>query len=143
MELDPYPITVDVPVLWGDMDAFGHVNNTVFFRWFETARIAFLEAIGFTAGGDAGGIGPILASTSCRFRRPVTYPATVTVGVRAESVEDDRFTHRYLVVHSGTNDVVAEGEGVVVSYDYGAGKKAPIPAEVRTAIERLTGSGTG
>ncbi|MGK7311029.1 MAG: acyl-CoA thioesterase [Candidatus Longimicrobiales bacterium M2_2A_002] len=141
MELDPYPITVDVPVLWGDMDAFGHVNNTVFFRWFETARITFLEAIGFTAGGDAGGIGPILASTSCRFRRPVTYPATVTVGVRAESVEDDRFTHRYRVVDS-TDEVVAEGVAVVVSYDYGTGEKAPIPAEVRTAIERLAGGDT-
>ena len=136
MKLDGYPITVDVVVAWGDMDAFGHVNNTVFFRWFETARIAFLEAIGFTAGGDRG-IGPILASTSCRFRRPVTYPDTVTVGVRVDDVQTDRFTHRYRVVRAGTGEIVAEGEGVVVAYDYGAGHKAPIPADVRRAIEHL------
>lgn len=141
MELDPYPITVDVPVLWGDMDAFGHVNNTVFFRWFETARIAFLEAIEFAAGGDVG-VGPILASTSCRFRRPVTYPDTVTVGVLVEDVQADRFTHRYRVVRAATGEVVAEGMGVVVSYDYGAGEKAPIPAGVRASIERLVGDDT-
>ena len=141
MELDDYPITVEIPVAWGDMDAFGHVNNTVFFRWFETARIAFLEAIEFTAGGEGGGVGPILASTGCRFRQPVTYPATVTVGVRAGEVDEDRFTHRYRVVRSGTDEVVAEGEGVVVSYDYGAGRKAPIPAAVRDAIDRLIEGG--
>lgn len=138
MELDEYPITVDVRVAWGDMDAFGHVNNTVFFRWFETARIAFLEAIHFTAGGDVG-IGPILASTSCRFRQPVTYPATVTVGVAVEGVEEDRFTHAYRAVLAGTDEVVAEGEGVVVSYDYGAARKVSIPADVRSAIDRLAG----
>ncbi|MDX1675504.1 MAG: thioesterase family protein [Longimicrobiales bacterium] len=141
MELDGYPITVEIPIAWGDMDAFGHVNNTVFFRWFETARIPFLEAIGFEQGGDDAGVGPILASTSCRFRRPVTYPDTVIVGVRVGDVADDRFTHEYRVVRAGTGEVVAEGEGVVVSYDYGARSKAPIPDEVRAAIDRLADAG--
>lgn len=143
MELDGYPITVEIRVAWGDMDAFGHVNNTVFFRWFETARIAYLEAIGFTAGGAGGGVGPILASAACRFRRPVTYPDTVVVGVRAEAVGEDRFTHRYRVVRAGTDEVVAEGEGVVVSYDYTAGRKAPIPVAVRDAIDELVGGEPG
>lgn len=137
--LSEFPLTIDVVVAWGDMDAFGHVNNTVFFRWFETARIAFLEAIDFTAGGQTGGIGPILASTSCRFRRPVTFPDTVTVGVRTPDVEEDRFTHVYRVVSAGTGEVVAEGEGVVVSYDYREERKAPIPGPVRAAIDRLRG----
>ena len=138
--LDEFPITVEVRVAWGDMDAFGHVNNTIFFRWFETARIAYLEAIGFTAGGEGGGIGPILASAACRFRRPVTYPATVTVGVRAEAIGEDRFSHVYRVVLGETGEVVAEGEGVVVSYDYGAGRKAPIPPDVRGAMARVAGT---
>ena len=136
-QLAQYPMQVDVPVAWGDMDAFGHVNNTVFFRWFETARIQFLKAIQFAAGGESGAVGPILASTSCRFRRPVAFPDTVTVGVRVTSVEEDRFTHAYTVVSAARGEVVAEGEGVVVSYDYGAGRKATIPEQVRTAIDRL------
>lgn len=132
-----YPITVDVPVAWGDMDAFGHVNNTVFFRWFETGRIAFLGAIDFTAGGEAGGVGPILASTQCRFRRPVAFPDTITVGVRVTSLDDDRFSHAYRVVSHAIGEVAAEGEGVVVSYDYRSGRKAQIPERVRSAIEEI------
>lgn len=136
-ELAGFPITVDVQVAWGDMDAFAHVNNTVFFRWFESARIAFLAAIEFTAGGPGEGVGPILASTSCRFRRPVAFPDTVTVGVRVASVTEDRFIHEYRVVSEALGAVAAEGEGVVVSYDYGAKSKTPIPAGVRAAIEAL------
>lgn len=136
--LDGLPITVDIAVAWGEMDAFGHVNNTVYFRWFETARIAFLDAIGFTAGGESGGVGPILASTHCRFRRPVAFPDTVTVGVRTTDVGEDRFTHAYRVVSHAAREVVAEGEGVVVSYDYAGKRKAAIPPDVRAAIRRLT-----
>jgi acyl-CoA thioester hydrolase len=135
--LDGFPIRVEIPVAWGDMDAFGHVNNTVYFRWFETARIAFLEAIGFTAGGESGEVGPILGSTQCRFRRPVAFPDTVTVGVRATAVDKDRFTHTYRVVSRGAREVVAEGSAVVVSYDYGLKTKTPIPSLVRGAIDRL------
>lgn len=139
--LAEYPITVDVPVAWGDMDAFGHVNNTVFFRWFETARIAFLEAIGFVAGGEGGGVGPILASTSCRFRRPLAFPDTITVGVRVTALEEDRFEHAYRVVSHALGEVAAEGAGVVVSYDYGAKRKAPIPDAVRRAIRAMEPGG--
>jgi acyl-CoA thioester hydrolase len=134
--MDDFPITVEIDVAWGDLDAFGHVNNTVFFRWFETARIAFLQAIDFTAGGSRE-VGPILASTACRFRRPVGFPDRVTAGVRVSSVGEDRFTHRYRVVRTATDEVVAEGEALVVSYDYGVERKAPLPDPVRTAIRRL------
>lgn len=138
-ELQDFPIAVEIPVAWGDMDAFSHVNNTVFFRWFETARIAFLQAIDFTAGGERGGVGPILASTSCRFRRPVSFPDTVTAAARVTDVSEDRFRHEYRIVSHSLREVVAEGEGVVVSYDYAARRKAPIPTAVREAMDRLQG----
>lgn len=129
-----FPVVIEVPVAWGDMDAFGHVNNTVFFRFFESARIAYLRAIDFTAGGEAGAIGPILASTQCRFRRPVTFPDTVRVGARTTGLEEDRFIMEYRLVSEALGEVAAEGGGVVVSYDYGAGRKAAIPAPVRARI---------
>ena len=142
--LADYPITLDVPVAWGDMDAFGHVNNTIYFRYFESARIMYLRAIDFTAGGGGAGgggaggsIGPILASTHCRFRRPLAYPDTVRVGTRTTEVADDRFTMEYRVVSLEAGAVAAEGGGVVVAYDYGRGEKADLPAPVRAAIEEL------
>ena len=129
-----FPIVVEVPVAWGDMDAFGHVNNTMYFRYFETARIAFLDRIGFR--GESG-IGPILASTQCRFRRPLAYPDTVLVGARVSEIAADRFTHEYRLLSMALNEVAAEGSGVVVAYDYGRKARCEIPAEVRARMEAL------
>jgi acyl-CoA thioester hydrolase len=135
--LDGYPIVIELPVAWADMDVFGHVNNTVFFRYFESARIAYLEAIDFADGGAGGGIGAILASTQCRFRRPLTYPDTVRVGTRATDVGADRFGMDYVVVSTAQGEVAAEGGAVVVAYDYGVRQKAPLPEAVRARMTRL------
>ena len=133
-----FAVIVEIPVRWGDMDAFGHVNNTVFFRFFESARIEYLRAIEFIGGAD--GIGPILASTHCRFRRPVAFPDTARVGARTTALDEDRFTMEYRLVSDALGEVAAEGGGVVVSYDYGAARKAPLPAAVR---ERIIALGVG
>lgn len=135
--LAPFPVVVEVPVAWGDLDAFGHVNNTIFFRMFESARIAYFDEIDFRGAATARGVGPILASTHCRFRRPLGYPDTVLVGARVSETGEDRFTMEYIIVIRERGEVAALGGGVVVSYDYGAGAKAPLPEEVRRAIERV------
>ncbi len=119
------------------MDAYGHVNNAVFFRFFESARIRYLERCGFIESYDRDKIGAILHSTSCRFRRPLFYPDTALIGTRATQVNEDRFTMAYLLVSEREGAVAAEGDGVVVSYDYNVRRVAPIPEGVRAAIERL------
>ena len=73
---------LQIPVQWGDMDAFQHVNNTVYFRYFENARLEYFRRPGWFEFERATGIGPILASTQARFRRPLTYPDTI---VRSQS----------------------------------------------------------
>lgn len=138
--LDGWPVIIELPVQWGEMDAFRHVNNTVYFRWFESARIAFLERIGFRREEENDGVGPILADTSCRFRRPLAWPDAVRVGARAEEVGEDRFAMRYRVVSRAAGAVAAEGAGTVVAYDYAAGRKAPLPPRVRAAIAALGGA---
>ena len=131
-----FPIVIRVSVAWGEMDAFGHVNNIIYFRYFESARIAYLDAIGFR-GDTPDRIGPILASTECRFRRPLAYPDTLSVGARAASVEEDRFTMEYVIVSDSLDDVAAHGAGVVVAYDYAGGRKAALPAAVRARMNEL------
>jgi acyl-CoA thioester hydrolase len=135
--LEGFPVVVAVPVHWGEMDYFRHVNNTVFFRYFESARIAYLDRINFRLERAEGGMGPILASTHARFRRPLTYPDTVRVGARTMEVGADRFTMEYRLVSESQEAVAADGGGVLVSFDYAAGRKAPLPEGVRRAIERL------
>ena len=129
-----YPIVVDVPVVWGDMDAFQHVNNTVYFRYFETARIAFFDKLGFNEVKAETGVGPILASTQCRFRIPLTYPDTVSVGAKVLNVEEDRFTMHYLIVSHRHKEVAAEGDGLLVAFDYKTLNKAKLPEIIHERI---------
>lgn len=135
--LTGFPIVAQLPVQWGEMDAYGHLNNAVFFRFFESARILFLEECGFLASYDEDKVGAILHSTSCRFRRPLYYPDTALVGTRAGEVLKDRFSMDYRVVSSAHDEVAAEGTSIVVSFDYQARKKVPLPKRVREGITAL------
>jgi acyl-CoA thioester hydrolase len=87
------------------------------------------------------GIGPILASTSCRFRAPLTYPDKVLIGAKVTNIEQDRFTMNYLVVSTRLQKVAAEGDGLIVAFNYGENKKAIIPDELKQRIldlEKIT-----
>jgi acyl-CoA thioester hydrolase len=135
--LADYPVVLTIPVQWGEMDAYGHVNNTVLFRYFESARVAYLGRCRFLETYDDEGVGAILHSTDCRFRRPLRYPDTIQVGGRAVSVERDRFTMAYQVVSLGGDDVVAEGSGIIVAFDYRSRGKTDLPERVREGIAGL------
>ncbi len=135
--LEEFPVVVGIPIAWGDMDYFRHVNNIVFFRYFESARIAYLERIRFEDEVKQGGVGPILHSTRARFRRPVTYPDRVFAGARTMEMREDRIEMEYRVVSEKLEAVAAEGGGTVVAYDYSKGRKASLPAAVREAVRQL------
>lgn len=138
-----FAVVVEIPVQWGEMDSYRHVNNTVFFRYFEAARIVYLDRIGFRDENDNGGVGPILASTEARFRRPLVYPDTVRVGTRVTRLDEDRFTMEYRLVSTKTGEWSADGGGLLVSYDYNSMRKAPLPEAVREAIRRLEEAAKG
>lgn len=132
-----FPVVIELPVAWGEMDAMGHVNNVVYFRYFESARLAYFERVGFLAEMKRSGIGPILRSTRCDFRQALTYPDRVWIGASAGELGDDRFVMRYRIVSESSTRVAAEGDGLVVAYDYRALKKAPLPEAIREKIESL------
>lgn len=132
-----FSVVIPISVAWGEMDAFGHVNNVVYFRYFESARIAYFERLQMLSYMQESGIGPIVASLQCRFRAPLTYPDTLSVGVRAHSLEADRFMMDYCIISHKLGKVAAEGGGLVVMYDYKALTKAPIPALLRERILAL------
>ncbi len=135
--LERFPVRVELPVVWGEMDAYGHVNNVVYFRWFETARMTYFERLGCPAFIGRDPVGPILAQASCRFRAALAYPDRVTVGAAVEEIAADRFRMRYVVWSAALGRIAAEGEGTVVCFDYRENRKAPVPESVRRAIVRL------
>jgi acyl-CoA thioester hydrolase len=132
--LEGYPVVIEIPIAWGEMDSFQHVNNTAYFRYFESARILYAEKLGLHKHKDETGIGPILGSTSCKYRLPLTYPDTVSVGAKIIDIAEDRITMKYVVVSHKHQKIAAEGDGVVVMYDYREGKKTAIPEEIRKRI---------
>ena len=141
--LSDFAVVIEIPVAWGEMDAFQHVNNTVYFRYFESARIAYLERLGFIEVMERTGIGPILAETRCRFCKPLTYPDTVSVGTSVLEIGSDRFVMQHRVVSHKLQAIAAEGEATLVAYNYREKRKAAIPDEVRRRIEEIETSRSG
>jgi acyl-CoA thioester hydrolase len=138
LPLDSYPIVIDIPVRWGDMDAFQHVNNALYFRYLESSRIAYFDDLGLWQSMEETGVGPILAHTECRFRFPLSYPDSVSVGarVRLGDIGEDRFTMEHLVWSQSHERVVASGTGLVVIYDYHKKHKTALPADILAAIKQ-------
>lgn len=135
--LAAYPVVIEQAVAWGEMDAYRHVNNVVYFRYFENARLEYFSRLDWLRFEQETGVSPILAATSARFRKPLTYPDHIQVGVRVSIVGDDRFTMDYLLVSRQLDGVAAEGQGVVVTYDHARRQKVPIPDELRGRIAEL------
>ena len=135
-----YPVVIETPVAWGEMDSLLHVNNIVYFRYFESTRMAYFDRLRFWEYMAETGIGPILASTQCKFRIPLTYPDTISAGARIAKVEKDRFLMEYIIYSHRHQGVAAEGEGLIVSYNYREKKKATLPEEIRARIQLLESS---
>ena len=132
--LKDYPVVIEFPVAWGEMDAMGHVNNIVYFRYFESARIAYFEKMDIMGYMTETGIGPILSEISCKFKIPLSYPDKVLIGVKVVSIDDDRFIMNHRVVSANHQKVAAKGDGVIVAFNYREGKKVTVPEVVKQRI---------
>ena len=136
----PFPIVVTTMVAWGDMDANRHVNNVIYFRYIEHARLLYFGELGFSNMQQETGIGPILAWTDCRFRRPLSYPDTVSIGTRIREVQADRSVMDSIIVSHALGETAAEGQQRVVVYDYRSNCKAPLPEAIRRRIAEFENS---
>jgi acyl-CoA thioester hydrolase len=132
-----FPVIVMQNVVWGDMDAYQHVNNVVYFRYFENARLEYFRRLDWFAYEGATHIGPILASTQARFRRPLTYPDTIAIGAKLLDIENDRFHLEHKIVSQAQGQIVTEGQGTVVAFHYRDNMKVPVPEELRQRILEL------
>ncbi|MBN2569612.1 MAG: acyl-CoA thioesterase [Deltaproteobacteria bacterium] len=134
-----FPIIVGIPVAWGDMDAFSHVNNVMYFRYFESARVAYFDRLRIIEDIMEGGDGAILASTQCNYRIPLTYPDTLSVGAKVVEMDDDRFLMKHAAFSHGHNKIAAEGTALLVSYSYRENKKIRLSEDMRKRISEIEG----
>jgi acyl-CoA thioester hydrolase len=136
--LAAFPVVLTDSVAWSDMDAFQHVSNLVYFRWFQEARIEYMTRLGWFELRERTGYGPIVASTQARYRRPLAYPDTIRTGARILETGKDRVTFEHRIYSERWKDeLVAEGQAVIVGFDYRTGRKAELPLELIEAIAQL------
>jgi acyl-CoA thioester hydrolase len=134
-----FPVIIEIPILWGQMDAFQHLNNVMYFRFFESARIAYFQKIGFLDYMDKTGVGPILASTNCKYLKPITFPDTIFVGAKVTEMKNDRFLMKYALKSEQLGDLAAIGEANVVCYNYKLNSTSELPKKIKQSIIALEG----
>ena len=122
-----------IPVRWGDMDAYGHVNNTVYFRYFEQARVEWLEQCGGVVSIDHP-VAPVIINASCTFLIQINYPATVVVRTYVGELGRSSLMTWYELSVDGDDRIHAVGAAKVVWMDPQTGKSVPLPDDIRAKV---------
>jgi acyl-CoA thioester hydrolase len=136
-----YPVSIEFDIHWGDMDAFGHVNNARYFTWFESCRTAYFLRVGLGVRGPSQ-LGPILAHIGCDYLSPIVYPAKLVCGTRVTKIGNTSLSMEYALWASGASgDLFARGESVIVLMDYTTMRKVPVGDQLRRAIDAVEAAG--
>jgi acyl-CoA thioester hydrolase len=134
-----FPVVTEIPILWGDEDAFGHVNNIMYLRWCEASRIDYLRRIDMFPDLPPSGPGPIVASIKCDYKMQLKSPDVVLAGARVTHIGNSSFRMEHRIVSRDHKKIAAEMDSTLVIVDYSCGKPVRVPQETRRAIEELEG----
>jgi acyl-CoA thioester hydrolase len=134
-----FPVVTTIPVLWGDQDAFGHVNNLAYLRWAETARIEYFIRVELMPPLPPSGVALILASMKCDYEAQVSYPDTILAGARVTRIGTSSVQMEHLVVSQNQGRVVARVDSTLVLLDYSRNKPVAVPAEIRKIVADIEG----
>ncbi|WP_133140813.1 acyl-CoA thioesterase [Legionella genomosp. 1] len=116
-------------IVWGDMDALGHVNNARYFDYFQEARIEWLATLNIDLKKNTG---PVVIHTACTYLKPVIYPATLVLDSSIHSIGRSSFVIDHDLFQN--QELMAQGISKVVWVDYKLNKSIPIPDEVRNCF---------
>lgn len=133
IELSHYPVIYEQKVAWGDMDAFGHVNNVQYYRYIESARIEYFDALNVFAEETL----TVVASSQCKYLKPVFYPDQLKIYTRTDEMRNSAIRMHYVLYSAQQQQIVADGEAVVVFVDKINMKKMAIPESLRRKIMAL------
>jgi len=136
---DDFPVSLEFPIQWGDLDAYGHVNNLSYLRWFEAARAVYATKVGVVTLPGQPGVGGIVASLRCQYLRSVSYPGVVQACVRITKLTIAGVSLEFQIFDRATGVPAASGGCEVVLVDIASEKPVPIPDEIRAAVEELEG----
>lgn len=133
---DAYRAWCEIGTRWTDNDAYGHVNNTVYYQWFDTAVNSWLIEAGLLDVNSGNPIG-LVVETGCRYARALSYPEPVEVGLAVHRIGNSSVEYQLGVFSKGAEDPAAEGRFVHVYVDRESRRPASIPAEWRSQLEGI------
>ena len=126
------PFTIRVPVRFRDVDVMGHVNNSVYFTYMETARTDYwIQLFKLKSLSE---LSFIVAHAECDFKAPARYGDELAVSIRTTSIRNSSFVWDYEIRNSKTQEIYATGKTIQVYYDYSANKTLPVPDHVRDKL---------
>lgn len=125
---------MELRIDWSEIDSYGHINNLAIMRYVQTARVDYLERIGMLPLDAGTGIGPILASTSCQFKRQLYYPGKVTIHSVLDHIRTTSFQMSHQVLNEA-GELVAEARDVLVMFDFKKNAKCPVSEAFRERMQ--------
>ncbi len=128
--------TMQVPIRWADMDAMGHVNNTLYFRYMEQGRLEWLESLGY-ATSHVVEEGPVIVDAHCTFHLPLTYPADVEVRTFIGHAGRSSLPTYYELRRVGDETLYADGAAKIVWIRPATGKSISLPEKLRSLAVEL------
>lgn len=134
MEEKRYKHRLELQMRFRDIDLFGHVNNNVYFEYFDLGKVKYIEAtLGslFNPRADAA----VVANINCNFLRPTLPNEPLAVETRTDALGEHSFTLSQRVVNTETDEVKCEARVVMVCFDTRTGQSKEIPEEWRTRIQ--------
>lgn len=133
-----YPVKLNLRLDWSEMDIFGHINNVSYFKFVQASRVNYWEAIGLTQLHNNMQIGPMLASTTCNFKKPLFYPGNIVVEASVSFIKNTSFGIEHRILNAD-GEVAATAQDVVVLFNFQTNEKQPMPDSIRMQIEQLEG----
>lgn len=134
--LSQFPHHCPISTRWSDNDAYGHVNNVVFYSFFDTAVNRWLISVGALEIATSEAIG-LVVETGCRYRKPIAYPQDVVVGMRLAHLGTSSVSYDLAVFAAGEEEAAAEGRFTHVYVARRTGRPVPVPDRLRAALAAL------
>lgn len=132
-----YPYLRDITTRWMDNDAYGHVNNVVYYSFFDTAVNGWLIEHGALDIAASPVIG-FVVETACHYFAPLAYPQTVTAGVRVAHLGRSSVRYEIAIFTAGDDAAAAQGEFVHVFVDRATRRPVELPPRLRDALARIS-----
>jgi len=134
--MNTFPVKLTLRIDWSELDIVGHVNNVAFLKYVQAARVNYWETIGLYQTYLQSKIGPMLASTSCQYKKPLFYPGNILIQTSLDFIKTTSFGFHHQIINYN-NDLVAEAHDVMVLFDFTKNEKIPFPDDLRRLVEQL------